>query len=201
MSVYVIAEVGVNHNGNIDIAKKLVNIAKDCGANAVKFQTFKAEESSTDFAKKAEYQMENMPINESQIDMIRKLELPFESFIEIKEYCDLIGIDFISTPDGPESLKFLLKLNVNIIKVGSTEVTNHKFLREIGKTGKKIILSTGMSYLYEVEEALNILKSTGNSNILLMQCTTDYPTKIEDVNLKAMITMKEVFNRKTYNSR
>lgn len=193
MSVFIIAEAGVNHNGDFNLAKKLVDMAVECGADAIKFQTFKAEESTGAYAEKAEYQMENMPVEESQLEMIRKLELPFEQFREIQSYCKEKGILFISTPDGTESLNFLVSLNVPIIKIGSTEVSNVEYLKEIGATGKEIILSTGMSNLGEVEKAINILKSTGNQNVKIMQCTTDYPTAVEDVNLRAMVTMKEAF--------
>lgn len=193
MSVLIIAEAGVNHNGKLDIAKKLVDMAVQSGADAIKFQTFKAEESTSAYANKAEYQMENMPIEESQLEMIKKLELPFEQFKEIQDYCSKKKIMFISTPDGIESLRFLVDLNLPIIKIGSTEVSNIEFLKEIGETGKEIILSTGMSNLGEVEKALSILKSTGNNNIKIMQCTTDYPTAVQDVNLRAMVTMREAF--------
>lgn len=193
MSTFIIAEAGVNHNGDIELAKKLVDMAVECGADAIKFQTFKAYECAGVFAEKAQYQNENMPINESQFDMISKLELPFEQFIEIKKYCDKKGIIFISTPDGIESLDFLISLDVPLIKIGSTEITNLGFLKSIGETGKPIILSTGMSTLGEVEKAINTIYSTGNKDVRIMHCTTDYPTSIEDVNIKAMITMKNAF--------
>lgn len=193
MAVYIIAEAGVNHNGSLELAKKLVDVAFECGADAIKFQTFKAEESTGVYAEKAQYQKANMDIKESQLDMIKKLELPFDNFREIQKYCRYKGIDFISTPDGSESLKFLISLNLNVIKIGSTEISNIEFLREIGATGKKIILSTGMSYLGEVEKAINTIKSTGNENIKIMHCTTDYPTLVEDVNLRAMVTIREAF--------
>lgn len=193
MSVFIIAEAGVNHNGDINLAKKLVDMAFECGADAIKFQTFKAEESTGSFAEKAQYQKENDPIKESQLEMIKKLELPFEKFKEIQSYCSKKGIIFISTPDGEESLNYLINMDVPLIKVGSTEVTNYKFLRQIGETGKPIILSTGMSTLGEVEKALEVIYDTGNSNVKIMHCTTDYPTDIQDVNLKAMITMREAF--------
>lgn len=193
MSVYIIAEAGVNHNGSIVLAKKLIDVACECGANAIKFQTFKAEEVTSKFAEKALYQKENTSFNESQFDMIKKLELPFEDFKILKDYCLMKNIDFISTPDGSESLKVLVDLNVEKIKIGSTEITNLTFLDEIGRTGKEIILSTGMSNLGEVENAINIIKKTGNGNITLLHCTTDYPTRLEDVNLKAMVTMKDAF--------
>ncbi|MEG0297770.1 MAG: N-acetylneuraminate synthase [Clostridium sp.] len=193
MSVFIIAEAGVNHNGDFNLAKKLVDMAADCGADAIKFQTFKAEESTGAYAEKAEYQMENMPVEESQLEMIKKLELPFEQFREIQAYCKEKGIEFISTPDGTESLNFLVSLDVPVIKIGSTEVSNVEFLRQLGETGREIILSTGMSNLGEVEQAINILKSTGNQKVKIMQCTTDYPTAVEDVNLRAMVTMRDAF--------
>lgn len=193
MSVFIIAEAGVNHNGDINLAKKLVEMAVECGANAIKFQTFKAEEITGTFAEKAQYQKENDPIKESQLEMIKKLELPFEQFDEIQNYCNEKGIVFISTPDGIESLNYLVSLNVPLIKIGSTEVTNYEFLRQIGQTEKSIILSTGMSTLGEVEKAIEIIYSTGNKNVKLMHCTTDYPTAVEDVNLRAMITMRDAF--------
>lgn len=193
MATFIIAEAGVNHNGDINLAKKLVDMTVECGADAIKFQTFKASESTGEFADKAEYQKENHPIEESQLEMIRKLELPFEQFQEIQDYCNEKKIIFISTPDGEESLECLINLNVPLIKIGSTEVTNYKFLKQIGETGKPIILSTGMSNLGEIEKALETIYATGNTNIKLMHCTTDYPTRLEDVNLRAMITMKEAF--------
>lgn len=194
MSVYVIAEAGVNHNGDIELAKKLVDVAVEAGADAVKFQTFKAEESTSASAKKAEYQNANDPTKESQLDMIRKLELPFEAFDEIQTYCNTKGIDFISTPDGSESLAYLVGLDVPLIKIGSTEVSNYSFLEEIARANKPIILSTGMSTLGEVEKALKIFEDCGNNQVSLMHCTTDYPTEVEDVNLRAMVSMREAFH-------
>lgn len=193
MSVLIIAEAGVNHNGDFNLAKKLVDMAAECGADAIKFQTFKAEESTGSFAEKAQYQKENMPVEESQLEMIRKLELPFEDFRTLQAYCSEKGITFISTPDGLESLNFLVELDVPFIKIGSTEVSNVEFLKAIGRTGKEVILSTGMSTLGEVEKGINIIKSTGNNNVKIMHCTTDYPTAVEDVNLRAMVTMREAF--------
>jgi N-acetylneuraminate synthase/N,N'-diacetyllegionaminate synthase len=195
MRTYIIAEAGVNHNGDIKIAKKLIDMASDAGADAVKFQTFKAEESTSGQADKAAYQKHNDPTDESQLDMIRKLELPFEDFAVLQAYCKEKKIDFLSTPDGSESLHYLVeKLNVPVIKIGSTEVTNDPFLEEIARQGKPMILSTGMSTLGEVEKALGVICATGNTNVTLMHCTTDYPTAIEDVNLKAMLTLKNAFH-------
>lgn len=191
---YIIAEVGVNHNGDIRLAKQLIDMAKDAGADAVKFQTFKAEESTGRHAEKASYQKNNDPTQETQLEMIRKLELPFEDFAELQKYCHEKQIDFVSTPDGTESLQYLLKLNVPLIKIGSTEVTNAPFLKEIAESGKPVILSTGMSTLGEVEKALDTIYETGNLNVTLMHCTTDYPTAIENVNLNAMLTLKHAFH-------
>ncbi len=194
MKTYIIAEAGVNHNGDINLAKKLIDMAKKAGADAVKFQTFKAEESTGRCADKADYQKKNDPTQESQFDMIRKLELPFEDFALLQKHCHSVGIEFISTPDGLQSLNYLLKLEVPFIKIGSTEVTNYPFLREIGDAGKPIILSTGMSTLGEIEKAIDTIYETGNKDITLMHCTTDYPTSIENVNMNAMLTLKDAFH-------
>lgn len=193
MSVYIIAEAGVNHNGDIHLAKQLIDMAKEAGADAVKFQTFKAEESTSACADKAAYQKQNDPTDESQLEMLRKLELPFEQFQVLKEYCEEKAIDFISTPDGEESLAYLMELDVPIIKIGSTEVTNYPFLRRVAQTGKPIILSTGMSNLGEVEKAVEVIREGGNTNLTLMHCTTDYPTSLEEVNLRAIQTLKNAF--------
>ncbi len=191
---YIIAEAGVNHNGDIQLAEQLIDMAKDAGANAVKFQTFKAEESTGRYAEKAAYQKNNDPTRETQLEMIRKLELPFEDFARLQEYCNKKQIDFISTPDGTESLQYLVKLNIPFIKIGSTEVTNYPFLREIANTGRPVILSTGMSTLGEVEKALDTIYAMGNQKVTLMHCTTDYPTAIENVNMNAMLTLKNAFH-------
>ena len=191
---YIIAEAGVNHNGDLRLAKQLVDMAKDAGADAVKFQTFKAEESTGMHAEKASYQKNNDLMQETQLEMIRKRELPFENFAELQNYCNEKGIDFISTPDGTESLQYLVRLDVPLIKIGSTEITNEPFIMEIAKTGKPLILSTGMSTLGEVEKALDIIYETGNQNVTLMHCTTDYPTAIENVNMNAMRTLKHAFH-------
>lgn len=191
---YVIAEAGVNHNGDIKLAKQLIDVAKDSGADAVKFQTFKAEESTGRHAEKAAYQKNNDPTRETQLDMIRKLELPFDDFAVLQEYCNKKQIDFISTPDGTQSLQCLVKLNIPFIKIGSTEVTNYPFLKEIAATGKPLLLSTGMSTLGEVEKAIDTIYETGNRQVTLMHCTTDYPTDIKNVNMNAMITLKNAFH-------
>ena len=193
MGVYIIAEAGVNHNGSLQLAPGLVDMAKECGAGAGKFQTFKAEERTSSNTEKAEYQKQNDATEESQLEMLKKLELPFGDFGTLKKYCEDKKIDFISTPDGIESLEYLMKIDVPFIKIGSTEVTNLYFLEIIAKTLKPLILSTGMSTLGEVEKAVEVIRKNGNDNITLMHCTTDYPTEIRDVNLNAMVTLKNAF--------
>jgi N-acetylneuraminate synthase/N,N'-diacetyllegionaminate synthase len=193
MGVYIIAEAGVNHNGDIRLAKKLIEAAKYAGADAVKFQTFKTEKIIGKYAQKAEYQVDNTGSSESQFEMVKKLELSYDQFTELKNYCDEKEITFISTPDETDSLDYLADIGVPLIKIGSTEVTNLKFLKEISKKDLPIILSTGMSTLGEVELALDTIYEQGNRDVTLMHATTDYPTMAEDVNLKAMVTMRDAF--------
>lgn len=194
MKVFIIAEAGVNHNGDINLAKKLVDAAKEANVDAIKFQTFKTEKIVGKFAEMAEYQKENLKIQESQYEMIKKLELSFDKFRELKRYCDEKNIMFLSTPDDEDSLDFLVELKIPMIKIGSTEVTNLQYLRRISKKNLPIILSTGISTLGEVETALNVIYEEGNKDVTILHATTDYPTEYEDVNLKAMITMRTAFN-------
>lgn len=194
MSVFIIAEAGVNHNGNIELAKKLIDVAKEAKVDAVKFQTFKTEKIVSRSAEMAEYQKENLKTQESQYEMIKRLELSYDSFKELKQYCEDKNILFLSTPDDEDSLDFLVELQVEQIKIGSTEVTNLNYLRKIAKKNLPIILSTGMSTLGEVEAALTTIYEEGNKNITLLHATTDYPTAYDDVNLRAMSTLKNAFN-------
>ncbi|HHE04901.1 MAG TPA: N-acetylneuraminate synthase [candidate division WOR-3 bacterium] len=191
--VFIIAEAGVNHNGDIRLAYKLVDAAKEAGADAVKFQTFKAENVVSKIAEKAEYQRETTNSEESQYEMIKKLELSFEDFVKIKDYCDKKGIIFLSTPFDYESVDFLENF-VPVYKIGSGEITNLPFLEYIAKKGKPIILSTGMSTLGEVEEAVKTIINVNSSlPLVLLHCVSSYPAKYEDVNLKVMLTLKEAF--------
>jgi len=189
---FIIAEAGVNHNGDINLAKKLVDVAKDAGVDAVKFQTFKSEGVVIEECEIADYARENMGKNIKQIDMIKKLELKYEDFVELKRYCDKKGIMFLSTPHSYDAIDFLEPL-VPIYKIGSGDLTNLPFLEKIAKKGKPIILSTGMSNLGEIEEAVGIIKKTGCDKITLLQCTTNYPTKMEEINLSVMETLKHAF--------
>lgn len=189
----IIAEAGVNHNGNVDIAKKLCLAAKESGADVIKFQTWITDKIITKTVKQADYQIENTRNNQSQYDMLKSLELSFDQFRRIKSYCDEIGILFASTADEPESLDFLVEIGIPFIKIGSDGMGNIPFLRYVGSKGLPVIMSTGMSYLADVEISLHALREGGAENIVLLHCTTNYPCPYESVNLKAMDTLKAAF--------
>jgi N,N'-diacetyllegionaminate synthase len=195
MNSFIIAEAGVNHNGSIDMAKKLIDVAVESGANAVKFQTFKAENLVNFEAEMAEYQAKNLGEKRSQFQMLKSVEISFKDFENLKKYCDKKGIVFLSTPFDIESARFLKELGLEIFKIPSGEITNYLLLKEIGSYKKRVILSTGMANLSEIEEALDVLIENGTKReyITLLHCNTEYPTPIEDVNLKAMLTIKEAF--------
>lgn len=193
MSVYIIAEAGVNHNGSYKMACKLVDIAKDAGADCIKFQTFKSSNLVSNSAEKAEYQKSTTG-NGSQADMLKKLELSFDDFRNLKMYCDRKGICFLSTPFDFESIEFLKSLNMPFWKIPSGEITNLPYLEALAKTSKPVVMSTGMCDMEEVEAAINVLQKNGTTIIKLLHCNTEYPTPYEDVNLKAMQSMREKFN-------
>lgn len=194
MAVYIIAEAGVNHNGNIELAKQLCAVAKECGVNAVKFQTWKTENIVTRTVDLASYQENNIADSaESQFQMLKKLELKYADFTELKAYCESIGIRFLSTPDDEESLDFLSSLNLDFLKIGSGEMTNIPYLRKIGAKKQPVVLSTGMSSLADVELAYLTLQQAGATDITLLHCTTNYPCPMDEVNLNAMCTLREAF--------
>lgn len=190
---FIIAEAGVNHNGDINLAKKLIDAAKAAGADAVKFQTFKAENVVVKDAQKAEYQKETTGVGESQYGMLKKLELTEEDFRELADHAKEKEILFLSSPFDKESVDLLYELDVPAFKIGSGEITNFPLLKHIAKKGKAIILSTGMATLGEVEEALNVIRSEGVEKVILLHCVSNYPARIEDVNLRAMETLKQAF--------
>jgi N,N'-diacetyllegionaminate synthase len=195
--VMIIAEAGVNHNGKLDLAFRLCDAAKEAGADVVKFQTWKTENIVTKTASLASYQENNLSeSNINQFQMLKELELSYDNFKLIKNYCDKIGIQFLSTPDEEESLKFLTGLGVDYLKIGSGEINNISYLRTIGSTRLPVILSTGMSTLGDVERAFNTLIASGTPDITLLHCTTNYPCPMEEVNLRAMLTLKEAFKCK-----
>lgn len=188
---FIIAEAGVNHNGDIEIAKKMIDAASAAGADAVKFQTFKAERIVSINAPKAEYQIENTNNTESQYQMLKKLEIDKETHLELMEYCKEKNIMFLSTPFDIDSVHMLVELGIEIIKIPSGEITNLPYLREVARQKKKVILSTGMSNMQEVKDAVDILRQNGTEDITVLHCNTQYPTPMEDVNLRAMISMRE----------
>lgn len=189
----IIAEAGVNHNGSLQMAKDLALEAKRCGADIVKFQTAKLASLVSRYAQMAEYQKRNIGEEMSQQNMLERLLLTYSEFEELADYCKKIEIPFLSTPFDLESIDFLRKLGCTLWKIPSGEITNLPYLEKIAQTGRKIILSTGMSTLQEVEEAVNVLRENHVGAITLLHCTTQYPTPYEDVNLKAMLTLKNKF--------
>ena len=192
--VFIIAEAGVNHNGDLGQAKQLVIEAKRCGADCVKFQTFKAERVVTADAPKANYQLKTTDPDESQIEMLKKLELPLDSYEELISYCRQEDILFLSTPYNVEDADFLDKLGVPAFKLPSICAAEPAFVRYVAEKGKPVILATGMATLGEVEEAVTAFEETGNNQLILLQCTTNYPSRLEDANLLAMKTMCDAFN-------
>ena len=230
MSVYVIAEAGVNHNGDIEIAKRLVDAAAEAGADAVKFQMFKAKNLASSEATMAEYQKENIGKTDTQQSMLSKLELSEADHLELQKYCKAKGIDFLSSPFDIESMRFLISMGMDIIKIPSGEITNYPYLREAAKSGKRIIMSTGMCTMDEVRAAVDVLteyspvdlgvrhgagskseqdaseshsfspgetdsesESRNQGQLVLLHCNTQYPTPYEDVNLRAMNSLRKEF--------
>lgn len=192
----IIAEAGVNHNGDLGIAKKLVDIASNSGADYVKFQTFKAETIVSKIATKAKYQIDTvLNKNETQYEMLKKLELSEDDHFKLFEYCNSKKIKFLSTAFDLEGLDFLNDLGIDLMKIPSGEITNFQYLKKIASFNKPIVLSTGMASLSEIEKALNVLRTTKNSNseITVLHCNTAYPTPMHDVNLHAMINIKDKF--------
>lgn len=191
--VYVIAEIGCNHNGDVKLAQKMVDVAVECGVNAVKFQTFKADNLISKFAPKAEYQKKTTGTSDSQLDMTRKLELSFEDYLYLKEYSEAKNVDVFSTPFDSESLEFLISTDMNVYKIPSGEITNLPYLEKIGQQNKKVIISTGMANVDEIKQAIRILEENGTSDITILHCTTEYPTKYNDINLNVIKTLQTEF--------
>jgi len=197
-SVFIIAEAGVNHNGDFATAKKMIDAAVDAGADAIKFQTFRAEKLVNKFAPKTEYQKKTTTGNEPQIKMLKVLELGDDEHLQLMNYCLEKNILFLSSPFDLESIEFLNQLGLEIFKIPSGEITNLPYLRKIGSLRKKIILSTGMATLGEIKDALDILikARTLKEDITVLHCNTEYPTPYNDVNLRAMNVMKKAFDVK-----
>ena len=194
MHVTIIAEIGVNHNGDIDLAKRMIHEAANAGVDIVKFQTAKPELVISKFAPKAEYQENTTGRNESQLEMCKKIHLPFKAYIELKKECEAYGVKFLSTPFDLESIIFLDQLGMDIWKIPSGEITNLPYLIAIAKTKKPVIMSTGMCTITEIYDAVNILKKEGTSEISLLHCTTEYPAPFKDINLNVIRSMKKEFH-------
>jgi len=195
----IIAEAGVNHNGSLEIAKRLIEKAAEAGADIVKFQTFKADKLVSQFAKKAEYQKTNLADNDdNQYNMLKKLELSVEMHLELLAHCKQCGITFLSTGFDEESVDLLDHLEIPFYKIPSGEITNKPYLQHISKKGKPVVMSTGMSNIKDIKNALDLLTENGLelSNITLLHCNTDYPTPMKDVNLLAMHHIKDTFGVK-----
>lgn len=191
----IIAEAGVNHNGDINTAKQLIDVAAKAGADFVKFQTFKTEKNICINAPKAEYQKHATDTDESQFEMVKKLELDKKTHIELKEHCEKRNIKFLSTPFDLESVDLLAEIGMEFWKIPSGEITNLPLLQKIGSLNQEIVMSTGMADLGEIEDAVEVLENSGTSRekIIILHCNTEYPTPIEDVNLNAMLTLSFAF--------
>ena len=198
MKTLIIAEAGVNHNGSVEIAKKMIDAAKNAGVDYIKFQTFKAEKLVSINAEKANYQKTTTGTNESQFEMIKKLELDIDTHKELINYCKTKNVKFISTPFDLESVDLLYDLGIELYKIGSGEITNYPYLKKIASKKLPVILSTGMSDLTDVEQALKVLLENGlqRNDVTLLHVNTEYPTPMEDVNLRAMLTLKNAFKTK-----
>jgi len=193
MPVTIIAEAGVNHNGSLEMAKEMARVAKECGADIVKYQTAVPELVVSKFAEKAEYQKQTTDAAESQLEMIRKLHFSFEAHKELKEYCDSIGIQYLSAPFDVPSVKFLGTLGLPLLKIPSGEITNLPYLEAMAAQKTPVLLSTGMSTLDEITDALGVLDDGGCPEVTILHCNTQYPTPYEDANLTAMIELYDQF--------
>ena len=190
-SCFIIAEAGVNHNGDLAIAKLLVDAAVDSGANAVKFQAFRADELASVDAPKAQYQLAGSEKTESQLTMLKRLELPSSAYIELSRYCALKKILFLASPFDVGSVDLLDSLGMPYFKIASGEITNYPLLRYVARKGRPILLSTGMSTMEEVRSAIEFISQTGNKDVILLHCVTEYPAPVEAANLRAMIAMRD----------
>ena len=192
--VFVIAEAGVNHNGDSSLAKEMIDAAAGAGADAVKFQTFKAERLASRTAPKAGYQLKHTDAAESQFHMLKRLEISEKVHVELMEYCKKKDIVFLSSAFDETCVDFLLSLGVAVFKIPSGEITNLPYLRHLASKGKPMIMSTGMAVMEEIDAALNCLEDTGNRKVVLLQCVSNYPASYEDVNLRAMSTIADTFH-------
>ena len=196
MSVLIIAEAGVNHNGSFELAKKMADVAKAAGADIVKYQTAVPELVISRFAPKAEYQKESTGEAESQLEMVKKIHFGFAEHRKLKEYCDIIGIKYLSTPFDMDSIDFLAGMDMPVWKIPSGEVTNLPYLEKVARLKKPIIMSTGMCEIPEIKAALDVLYSNGAEDVTILHCNTEYPTPLKDANVKAMLDIQKNFGTK-----
>ena len=193
--VYIVAEAGVNHNGNVDLAKEMITEAKKCGVDAVKFQVFKAEEFVSDPNSTHTYRSQGKLITEPQLDMFKRYEFGVNEWKEIFEYCKNKNIDFFATPQNPSDLDFILSIvDMHVIKVGSDDLTNLELLGYYAKKNKPLIISAGMAYISEIEDAVNTIRNTGNNDLIVLHCVSSYPADAEEVNLRKMLTIMQAFD-------
>ena len=196
MSVLIIAEAGVNHNGSFELAKKMADVAKAAGADIVKYQTAVPELVISRFAPKAAYQKESTGEAESQLEMVKKIHFGFAEHRKLKEYCDSIGIKYLSTPFDMDSIDFLAGMDMPVWKIPSGEVTNLPYLEKVARLKKPIIMSTGMCEIPEIKAALDVLYSNGAEDVTILHCNTEYPTPLKDANVKAMLDIQKNFGTK-----
>lgn len=196
MSVLIIAEAGVNHNGSLELAKKMADVAKQAGADIVKYQTAKPDLVVSRFAQKAEYQKEKTGAEESQLEMIKKIHFGFDAHRELKQYCDSIGIMYLSTAFDMDSIDFLAEMDMPVWKIPSGEITNLPYLEKIARLKKPIIMSTGMCEIDEVKQALDVLYKNGAGDVTILHCNTEYPTPLCDANVRAMLDLQRHFGTK-----
>lgn len=191
---FIIAEAGINHNGDINIAKKMVDEAKKCGVDAIKFQTFKAEEFISDINELFTYKSEGNDVTESMFEMFKRYELTKEEWIELAEYCMKSDIVFFSTPQNPSDLDFLMSIvDLPVIKIGADDLTNLELISYYASKGKPMIISAGMAYISEIEDAVEAIRNEKNNNLIILHCVSSYPADAEEVNLKKMNTIKQAF--------
>ena len=193
--VIIIAEAGVNHNGSFELAKKMVDAAKEAGADYVKFQTFNPKKLVSQYAEKAEYQKETTGSDETQLQMLQKLTLTEDNFLSLRDYCREVGIGFLSTPFDLDSIAFLETFDMDFWKVPSGEVTNLPYLEAIARTKRKVVMSTGMCDMNEIQDAIEVLEKNGITEITLLHCNTQYPTPYEHVNLSAMNSIRDALHK------
>jgi N-acetylneuraminate synthase/N,N'-diacetyllegionaminate synthase len=192
--IYIVAEAGINHNGDVDLAKGMINEAKTCGVDAVKFQVFKAEEFVSDPNSTHTYRSQGKLITEPQLDMFKRYEFEVDEWKEIFEYCKNKNIEFFATPQNPSDLDFILSIvDMPVIKVGSDDLTNLELLEYYAKKNKPLIISAGMAYISEIEDAVNTIRNTGNKDLIVLHCVSSYPADAEEVNLRKILTIKQAF--------